>query len=52
VVKPSIQRAFLAGVFVVLAGEASADEKRVALIVGSDAYRGLAPLNNMVVGAN
>jgi len=31
---------------------ATAQERRVALIVGNDAYRGLAPLNNMVVGAN
>jgi len=41
----------LAGLFAALAGPALAQEKRVALVIGNDAYKGLPKLNNAVADA-
>lgn len=41
----------IAGLFVALSAIAEAQEKRVALIVGNDAYKGLPKLNNAVADA-
>jgi formylglycine-generating enzyme required for sulfatase activity/uncharacterized caspase-like protein len=43
--------AVLAGLFAALSGLAEAQEKRVALIIGNDAYKGLPKLNNAVADA-